>query len=974
MSKDARLIRESLTELTPRMDEFAERYFTRLTEECPSLGETLNTVSSEDLQQGLLQVLSVIPRGLSDHEVIKRFLKGWSDSGRLELLSREELTAAQTVLLEVLSETLTEWDSSTETAWSEALDVTESNVTEQLALRKSEEAAIPVTAGAMESEGAVEDDSPPRNTPRETSSRDAGSRDEVVEESPTKMTEPPMTGETPSTTEKGFTMATDAILNEVNAVAGTETSRADEHKLTASSIEAMVQESQENLSAVATVVEAIGRAQTTDEAIKLALETVRKVFHWEYGSFWKLDSKEQALFFNLESGSVNSEFADVTARTSFRKGVGLSGSTWEQRDLVFVPELAKVADCPRAPVADRAGVKSGVCFPIIVAGEMMGTMDFFAMRTLSISEGRKEALRTVGRLISSSIAKLIEEEVHREETENVIAVKRVMESVNLSKDKDDAIQTALDNIREVFGWAYGSFWKIDEKQNALIFDRESGETDPEFRRVTESASFKKGVGLSGRAWQSGDLVFVEDIGEVTDCVRAPVAKRCGVKSGLCFPIYSEGKIIGTMDFFVDKTIALNTNRYDTLREVGQVVSASIDMFEKKRIATLYAAVTQSTTANMMVADRNMEIVFASPSSIKVLTELESYLPVKASQIVGGSIDRFHSDPAHQRKILSNPANLPHRSVFQVGPETLELIATAVIDPDGEYLGPMITWDLITEKIRLADDFEKDVKGVVQIVSAAANEMQVSSKSLAAVSEETARQSQVVAAASEEATKNVETVSSAAEQLSASISEIARHVEEASRMTSQAVSEADRTNHTIRDLGTASDEIGQVIKVITSIAQQTNLLALNATIEAARAGEAGKGFAVVANEVKELARQTARATEEISQKIGAIQGSTNVAVDAIELIGTQIGKINEISSTIAAAVQEQSAATNEISRNVAEAAKGTSEVTQNIASVSQAAEEGGRGAADILTAAENLAIESSRLDHVADDFLNSMRKN
>ena len=193
------------------------------------------------------------------------------------------------------------------------------------------------------------------------------------------------------------------------------------------------------------------------------------------------------------------------------------------------------------------------------------------------------------------------------------------------------------------------------------------------------------------------------------------------------------------------------------------------------------------------------------------------------------------------------------------------------------------------------------------------------------------------------------------------------------MTSSAVTEADKTNVTIKQLGDSSNEIGQVVKVITSIAQQTNLLALNATIEAARAGEAGKGFAVVANEVKELARQTAKATEEISQKINAIQGATGVAVSAIGSISDSIRKINEISTTIASAVEEQTAATNEISRNVSEAARGTAEVTSNISGVSQAAEEGGRGSGEILSAAEGLAKESVRLDGVTSQFLERMRK-
>jgi methyl-accepting chemotaxis protein len=480
------------------------------------------------------------------------------------------------------------------------------------------------------------------------------------------------------------------------------------------------------------------------------------------------------------------------------------------------------------------------------------------------------------------------------------------------------------------------------------------------------------VGLSGRAWKQRDLVFIEDLGKVTDCVRAPVAQRAGVKSGVCFPIVIGRDVLGAMDFFSLTTLTLSPGRTEALRNVGQLVSSAIDRARRESEMVRIQNMMENIPVNVMLANRDFEIVFMNPASRSTLKKLEHLLPKPVEQLLGEKIDIFHKQPEHQRRIVGDPKNLPHRVKIKLGDETLDLLVSPIRDKDGTFLGPMVTWAVVTAQIKLADDFERDVKGVVQIVTSSATEMQASSKSMAATAEETARQAQVVAAASEEATRNVETVSSAAEELSASIAEIARHVQDASKISRQAVQEADKTNHTIKELGESSQEIGQVIKVISSIAQQTNLLALNATIEAARAGEAGKGFAVVANEVKELARQTAKATEEISRKIGSIQSATNVAIAAIGSIGTIIGKINEISTTIAGAVEEQTAATSEISRNVSEAAKGTAEVSNNITGVSQAADEGGRGAGDILAAADGLSKESVRLDQVTSDFLQRMR--
>ena len=278
-------------------------------------------------------------------------------------------------------------------------------------------------------------------------------------------------------------------------------------------------------------------------------------------------------------------------------------------------------------------------------------------------------------------------------------------------------------------------------------------------------------------------------------------------------------------------------------------------------------------------------------------------------------------------------------------------------------------DRISGAIR---DFDGQMKIVLNTLGGSATNLQNAANTLAANAEQSTRQSAAVASGSEEASANVQAVASATEQLTSSVREIGRQVSESTRITGKAVEQASQSGASMQGLAEAAQRIGAVVELINSIAGQTNLLALNATIEAARAGDAGRGFAVVASEVKALAEQTAKATDEISQQILAIQAATRESVGSIQEIGATIASVNEIATAIAAAVEQQGMATAEIARNVQEAARGTQEVSSNIAGVSRAASETDQTATRMLSAANELSQQSDMLRTSVERFLVAIR--
>jgi methyl-accepting chemotaxis protein len=444
-----------------------------------------------------------------------------------------------------------------------------------------------------------------------------------------------------------------------------------------------------------------------------------------------------------------------------------------------------------------------------------------------------------------------------------------------------------------------------------------------------------------------------------------------IAAALARPIRRVTRIAATLAEGDSGVMVPTTRRGD---EIGALMGA---------MGALRATVAEAFRLKQMVQDmatptitadakNGLSINYVNKAAEALLTRLNAHLPMRGDTVIGSPIMALHSDLAAHAEKFANPSKLPWHGKLRIGPETLDLRASAMHDLSGAYIGPMLTCTIITGQMRLADAFERDVLGVAEAVATSAGDMQLNARTVSAAAEDASRQTTIVASAAEEASSNLQTIATAAEELTSSISEIGRQIDLAAAATFRAVEETEKTDRTVESLAETAGKVSRVIELINQIASQTNLLALNATIEAARAGEAGKGFAVVASEVKNLANQTAKATEEIGGQITDMQKATTDAVAAIRSIGDMVNKVNEIAGTISAAVTEQSAATAEIARNVEAAARGTEDVSRTIVEVSRATSATGEAAGHMRDATSGLNQQAATLRSEVEQFLRQVR--
>ncbi|BCJ45691.1 hypothetical protein GCM10010168_58880 [Actinoplanes ianthinogenes] len=484
-----------------------------------------------------------------------------------------------------------------------------------------------------------------------------------------------------------------------------------------------------DVEALEELVLALESAIDETTAWRITVASTVESYDFGYGAVWIPEGGQLRLLH--EVGRISPQVQAVGTGASVRPESGLIGRAYRTRQAAVAESPDECGDCRRCEAAMRAGMATGVALPVTRGNEVLAVLEYYSATPLYLDAARREKFGAITRIAERARSSAVAAAELRQAADDRVAVTTVVNRLGAAQESQTALRAALDAVRSAFGWAYGSYWEVDPTDNVLKFQVESGSAGDEFRRVTLAATFAEGVGLSGRAWRSRDLVFVKDLAELTDCVRAPAAGRAGVRSGVCFPIMSGDRIVGTMDFFTTEYIDLSESRAAALRNVQQLVNQRLDVLR--------------------------------------------------------------------------------------GQERASANARALLDT--------------VERLRSASG-------------------------------------------------------------------------DATEVAEQAVTRASAMTAEVAALGQASTAIGDVIKIIESIAEQTNLLALNATIEAARAGEAGKGFAVVAGEVKDLARETAEATQKVAEQIAGIQASAETVASGIHTTSETIGKMDAVQIRMNEVLAEQ----------------------------------------------------------------------
>jgi methyl-accepting chemotaxis protein len=315
-----------------------------------------------------------------------------------------------------------------------------------------------------------------------------------------------------------------------------------------------------------------------------------------------------------------------------------------------------------------------------------------------------------------------------------------MQAIIRANDPADIYRNLLDTVRRGYGWSYGSYWAVDPEDDRLALRLDSGRIDDEFQSASRAARFRDGEGLVGRIRQRRELVHFADLAELGDCARTRAARAAGLAAAAGLPIVRDGRVIGTLDFFAARRNEMSSERLESLRVLTRLAEDKAATIERREELTRISQMIASTPISMMYADRDLILRFINPASLRLLTRLAPYLPVPPDQMLGQSIDIFHKDPEHQRRILSDPRNLPLQTRIRVGPETADLTVTAMVDADGRYLGPILSWEIVTDRVK-AEEREREAaadtaafNGLLMAMSRAESSEEVLSSALRSVTD------------------------------------------------------------------------------------------------------------------------------------------------------------------------------------------------------------------------------------------------
>ena len=777
---------------------------------------------------------------------------------------------------------------------------------------------------------------------------------------------------------------------------------------------------QNSLDLVASALNIITSNDRPDKAVRGALDVLRKGMGFKYLSYWRHDGSRDTLIFTYESGRVKSpKFRSASQRTQYERGQGLLGSTWEKGEQVALKDLSTVDD-PRMEPAIASQLTQVVASPIILGGKIAGTLDAWADASLELDKEQILCIDLTAQLLAQRFQRFEDLRFHRESAENARAINLFTYAVSEAHGLENMFAVAANAFQSGFHMSYSLLWQQVDSEIKVTMS--AGEAPQSVSELLASTSYQPKEGIIGECFSLQQFMF--DVSHID----SELAKN-GVKGRFCFPLLTtEGETIGVLETLSFSRLVVGETRRETFGALWKILLQNIQRAERERIVSRYDPMVNGASLCMILANTSGHVVFVNETGVELFKELSDRWPLIHKGAEGLHIDILHPSLVPAGGSLAEPTYLPISGLYDIGEETFSVEIKAMYDRHHDYIGPMATWERVTERLRnerlvelhqeeaqkkqkllqqrvveLMDvvrnmeagdltypvpvcDGEMgqvfsgikvmmaELRQSMQSVGGLARALSESSDNLTVVAgrvdqnaQSTLEDANLASGGVVEVREGVSTVTQGVQQLALGVGAVSGHAAEAANVGAKAMTAAADASHKIQRLGKSSAQIGSVVKTINTIAEQTKLLALNATIEAARAGEAGRGFSVVAGEVKNLARETAEATQDIASRVENIQIDTQDVVTAINQIRDIIESINQLQQQIADSVEQQLATTKDMSRvsvSVKEAIGGVSDRTEAVVRV---ADDTASVANDTRQAAEELKASAEQLERSVGKF-------